>query len=136
MDSIRNETINDFYDTLVDLNAKIPNLARGSNVTLIVACMEAGTPPFWDNFTPLSVSQLATLAKQLEGEAADAFDTKMQGNMWDQTTQEKEYCKAAAMVGPNAAPKGLERFAERARKMVEDDTMEMNMEKGMSGLMV
>lgn len=118
MDSIRNQTINHFYDTLVDLNTKIPNLARGSNVSLIVACMEAGTPPFWDNFTPLSVSQLATLAKQLDGEAADAFGAKTQGNMCDQTTQEKEYRKAAARVGPNTALKGLERFAERARKMV------------------
>ncbi|KAI4945851.1 hypothetical protein J4E91_007765 [Alternaria rosae] len=136
MDSIRNDTINDFYDTLVDLNAKIPNLARGSNVTLIVACMDACMPPFWDNFTPLSASQLAILAKQLEGEAADDFSAKMQENVWDQTTQEKEYRKAAARVGPNVTPKGLERFAERAKKMVEDDAMEMNMEKGMSGLMV
>jgi len=139
MDQTRAETITDFFQTLMDLNVKIPKLARGMEVKLLAACMDAGVAPFWDDFTELSWPQLLTLARKMEHEAADMVNAKMQGNNWDSEDmkeQKMEYLRAVAKVGPNATPKGLENFAERARGMVEMDKMERDIEKGMAGLMV
>ncbi|KAI4667770.1 uncharacterized protein J4E88_010020 [Alternaria novae-zelandiae] len=139
MDQTRAETITDFFQTLMDLNVKIPKLARGMEVKLLAACMDAGVAPFWDDFTELSLPQLLTLARKMEHEAADMVNARMQGNDWDDEDmreQEREYRKAVAKVGPNSTPKGLEEFAGRAKMMVELDKMERDIEKGMSGLKV
>jgi hypothetical protein len=139
MDITRAETITDFFQTLMDINVKIPKLARGMEVKLLAACMDAGVAPFWDDFTELSWPQLLTLARKMEHEAADMVNAKMQGNDWDNedmTEQKMEYLKAVTKVGPNSTPKGLEKFAERARGMVEMGKMESDIEKGMAGLMV
>ncbi|KAI4640605.1 hypothetical protein J4E93_008195 [Alternaria ventricosa] len=139
MDQTRAETITDFFQTLMDLNVKIPKLARGMEVKLLAACMDAGVAPFWDDFTELSLPQLLTLARKMEHEAADMVNAKMQGNNWDNEDmreQKVEYLKAVAKVGPNATPKGLENYAERAKMMVEMEKMERDIEKGMEGLVV
>jgi hypothetical protein len=133
MDSIRNETIEDFYETLVDINAKIPKLSRGIDVKLVAACMDAGVAPFWYDFTPLTLCQLLTLAKQMENEAANAFNIKMQGKTWDRARQQLEYCKMAAKIRPIPTPKGLEKFAERAKEIVDEDAMELDIELSISG---
>ncbi|KAI4643961.1 uncharacterized protein J4E78_009742 [Alternaria triticimaculans] len=139
MDQTRAETITDFFQTLMDLNVKIPKLARGMEVKLLAACMDAGVAPFWDDFTELSLPQLLTLARKMEHEAADMVNARMQGNNWDDEDmreQKMEYLRAVAKVGPNCTPKGLEEFAERARGIVEMEKMERDIEKGMAGLMV
>jgi len=139
MDQTRAETITDFFQTLMDINVKIPKLARGMEVKLLAACMDAGVAPFWDDFTELSWPQLLTLARKMEHEAADMVNARMQGNNWDNEDmreQKMEYLKTVAKVGPNATPKGLEEFAGRAKMMVEQGKMEMDIEKGMAGLKV
>jgi hypothetical protein len=134
MDSIRSETIEDFYATLVDINAKILKLSRGVDVKLIAACMDACVAPFWYDLTPLTPCQLITLARQMEGDTANAFNTKMQGKTWDEARQALDYCKVAAKTRPNTTPKGLEKFAERARKILDEDAMELDIELSISGL--
>jgi len=137
MDQTRAETITDFFQTLMDINVKIPKLARGMEVKLLVACMDAGVAPFWDDFTELSLPQLLTLARKMEHEAADMVNAVMQGNNWDNEDmreQKMEYLKAVAKVGPNATPKGLEDFAGRARMMVEMDRMERDVERGLESM--
>jgi len=137
MDITRAETITDFFQTLMDLNVKIPKLARGMEVKLLAACMDAGVSPFWDDFTELSLPQLLTLARKMEHEAADMVNARMQGNNWDNEDmreQKMEYCKAVAKVGPNATPKGLEEFAGRAKMVVEMDRMEMDVERVLEGM--
>ncbi|KAF1837823.1 hypothetical protein BDW02DRAFT_595125 [Decorospora gaudefroyi] len=117
----RSEMIVDFHGMLVDANTKIPRLSQGLEIDLFQKCVLAGIAPFWNNFVALSPNQIAELAKRTEADVVRKLEKNAQGKSWDQSTQEIEYCKLASQIGPKGTPEGLERFAEAAGNLLEEE---------------
>lgn len=77
--TLRSKTIVDFFDNLVDANAKIPRLAQMLESGLLEECMNNGSAPFWDDFAALPAEQLMITTKHFEDVVMQETVKQLQG---------------------------------------------------------